>query len=318
MVSLQDVTGWPWSFAKMEGENVTGSMKMRSARFILEESQLPWGSTVIESTSGNMGTALAFCCQKMGLNCVLVVDPKLSPWHREMMLLNGARLVEVTQVDETGGWLKTRLATVQRLLEEHKDWFWVNQYSNSLNPFAFMELGNEIEEQLDYKLKKAGRILLFMAVSTGGSLTGVARILKRSFADRKPVAVYAVDAYGSVIFGGPSAKRYLNGIGSSLENPPNLDRSLVDASIIVHDEEAFAWCYELRKSGIYAGGSSGAVVAAIHKLRPQFVEGDLVIAVFPDCGDIYADTLYSTSWLKERGLVLPEVHVVWKGLPCVG
>jgi cysteine synthase A len=132
----------------MESENITGSMKIRSAKKILNSMDLKAGDTVIESTSGNMGVALAWLSLVRVLNCVLVVDPKLSPWHREHVQEFGARLVEVEEVDDTGGWLKTRLKKVNELLEVRPDWHWVDQYANPNNPWAFEDVGREIAGQL--------------------------------------------------------------------------------------------------------------------------------------------------------------------------
>jgi cysteine synthase len=104
---------------------------------------------------------------------------------------------------------------------------WTNQYANPLNPAAFVVLGNELVNQLNLDSHKGG-IQLFMAVSTGGSISGVGSYLKERYGKR--LEVIAVDAVGSVIFGDIPKTRYLNGIGSSLADPPNLDRSVIDSS----------------------------------------------------------------------------------------
>ena len=295
-------------FAKHEGVNMTGSMKIRSTRKILDLACLAPGSTIIESTSGNMGVALAYEAERRNLRCELVVDPKLSPFHRKEMNGYGVYPRVVYVEDDTGGWLKTRLAFVKELIEEHPDWYWVNQYENPWNPLAFEELGVEIVKQLEGEIKAVGHVILFMAVSTGGSLTGVARVLKE-WLPTKRVTVVAVDAKGSAIFGQKPEKRYLNGIGSSLSNPPNLDRRLISRTVIVDDASAFTKCWELKKNGISCGGSSGAVVAAIAPYGLQFDEDNLVITVFPDHGSIYEETIYSRHWLAEKGFDLRQICV---------
>jgi cysteine synthase len=296
----------PYAWVKMEGANWTGSMKIRSAEKIIFEARLAAGSTVVESTSGNMGVALAAVCWQSRLNCVLVVDPKLSPWHREAILQFGAKLVEVQEVDDTGGWLKTRLAKVHGLLAEHPDWFWANQYGNPNNALAFEEVGNEIVDQLSWLLLGAKTLWFFASVSTGGSLTGAARKLRMCLPSVR-IKVVAVDALGSVIFGGSPQKRYLNGIGSSLANPPNLDRSQVDLIHIATDEEAFTECYRLRHKNFYVGGSSGAVFSAMKRLKGEYGADDIVVGLFPDNGNIYGQTIYSQEWLRERGFNIPKI-----------
>jgi N-(2-amino-2-carboxyethyl)-L-glutamate synthase len=294
----------PNVFAKLEGENETGSMKIRSAVRIIERAGLKSGMTVVESTSGNMGTAIACVAKDRGLHAVLVVDPKLSPYHRNMILEFGGQLVEVMEVDDTGGWLKTRLAKVKSLLQEHPDWYWINQYESPWNPQAFESIGIEIVNQL-CELPIGKTLWLFASVSTGGSLTGTARVLKSMKSFRTKVV--AVDAAGSEIFGSTPCKRYLNGIGSSLSNPPNLDRSLIDFVSIATDREAFEMCHMLREEGIYAGGSSGAVLSAIYHHKFWESLDDVVVGIFPDCGEIYEQTLYSEQWLEERGF---ELHAM--------
>ncbi|KKL66040.1 hypothetical protein LCGC14_2148940, partial [marine sediment metagenome] len=148
----------------------------------------------------------------------------------------------------------------------------------------------------------------FGAVSTGGSLSGSAKALRR-LCNRhhgvfpvRNLRVVAVDVEGSAIFGRPPKVRHLNGIGSSLANPPNLQRRVLDDVVIVTDAEAFAACWSLRRDFVWVGGSSGAVYAAMCKKASEFGPNDIVIGLFPDTGAIYAHTIYSPKWLQERGL----------------
>jgi N-(2-amino-2-carboxyethyl)-L-glutamate synthase len=292
-------------FVKMEGEHETRSMKQRSAELILEDMHSKgWKPTVLESTSGNMGVALAYECRKYGQKCVLVVDPKLSPWHRSKMNFYGAEIIDVTERDNTGGWLKTRLRAIKCLLQDHKDdWFWVNQYENPLNPAAFENMSHEIAIQLKDDLSRASNVYLVMPVSTGGSISGLARGMKKRLDKTQKLHVIAVDAKGSAIFGQKPENRFLNGIGSSLSEPPNLDRSLLEDHIIVSDVEAFLSCYKLRKAGLFVGGSSGAVAVALNNVQFLLRGNDVAIGVFPDHGEIYNDTIYSDKWMMKH---LPE------------
>lgn len=290
------------TFAKLEGENFTGSMKVRPAKMIIDHMPRRVGMTVIESTSGNMGVGLAAVCNLQGIPVELVVDPKLSPYHREEMLKYGAKLIEVTEVDDTGGWLKTRLQEVRRRCCEVPKYFWTDQYGSPFNPAAYEALVDELCIRLPFRNCKT--VHLYGAVSTGGSLSGTAYYLKKRLPSKR-VRVVAVDAVGSVIFGQQPKTRYLNGMGSSLKNPPNLNRNLIDAVSIVSDEEAFDWCYWLLdRYKIWVGGSSGAVWAAYHKETAKGMfsyPDDLVVMLFPDHGRIYEKTLYDKAWLNERG-----------------
>lgn len=296
-------------YAKLEGENLTGSMKYRSALTMMSQCSFRMGShgTVIESSSGNMGAALSYICKGRGLNCVIVADPKMSPFHRQAIYDNDGIIFDVSQVDDTGGWLKTRLAVVRASLEEHPNWYWPNQYESSLNPIAFKRLGTEIVTGLlDYGAFKVSRnIWIFAAVSTGGSISGVADQLKTVGLKTK---VIAVDAEGSAIFGQVPKVRHLNGIGSSLKELPLLRRDLIDDTAFVSDEEAFSYCYKLREQGIYVGGSSGAVMAAIVRKSYLFATDDIVVGIFPDHGRIYEQTIYNQDWLNERGISIHAIH----------
>lgn len=299
LVDLSDLFGTEQTIlAKNEGLNDTGSMKIRSARRILDDAHLLPGQTVIESTSGNMGVALAAECYSRRLNCILVVDPKLSPWHEQQMELYDAKIICVDEVDETGGWLKTRLAKVKAILSQNTNYFWVNQYSNPSNPLAFEELGEELYKAAREEIEKARRVILYMAVSTGGSLTGVVRGLRKHMPEK--LRVVAVDAIGSAIFGQKPRKRFLNGIGSSLVDPPNLNKDLINWANFVSDKQAFLMCHVLSRNDIWVGGSSGAVVAAILKEQYSYRFDDLILTVFPDSADAYRDTIYSSKWMARH------------------
>ncbi len=299
-------------FAKLEGHNATGSMKIRSAHKILTEAQLAPGTKIIESTSGNMGVALATVAKALDLQSILVTDPKLSAFHRTHMEELGAHLECVTEQDETGGWLLTRLERVHSLLKNRPHWFWPNQYANPLNPLAFESIAIEVIRDLkktEITLQDDTTLWFFAAVSTGGSLSGVARALRRlchpengTYCMRQ-LKIVAVDAEGSAIFGRPACRRFLNGIGSSLRRPPNLQRSLIDDVVIVTDEEAFRACHLLRREFPWGlvGGSSGAVYAALIQRAAHFKPNDIIVALFPDSGHMYEDTIYNATWLVDQG-----------------
>lgn len=323
MTALERHPGWPFCWIKREGDQPTGSMKIRSAIAMLEAARLPEGATFVESTSGNMGAALAWYAWNHGLHAVLVTDPKISEWHIQQIARCCADRFPVTTVDETGGWLLTRLQKVQDLLKKNPTWYNPNQYTNLWNPLAFEEVGVEIWQQLRPTFRKRGirTLWYFASVSTGGSLSGSASALRRLVAHAKDMhvgelKVVAVDVEGSVIFGRPPRKRYLNGIGSSLHHPPNLWRNLIDEVAIITDDVAIKQCLALREQWgerWWMGGSTGAILQAVQQygLRGRFDSHDAVVVLSPDHGCIYEQTLYNPAWRQAAGLLkeLPNALV---------
>lgn len=310
---LRGSTGGPCRsdliYAKYEGVQPSGSMKYRSAMEMMRQCPFKRGEkgTVIESSSGNMGAALSLICKEWGWTCIIVADPKLSPFHRQAIYDNDGIIWDVSLKDDTGGYLKTRLAVVQNALAENPTWHWPNQYESRLNTMAFKRMATEIIEDLlvwdQFRVNR--RLWLFGAVSTGGSLSGCADQLKTIGLH---TSVVAVDAVGSAIFGQYPRTRHLNGIGSSLSDLPLLERDLIDYKVYVSDVDAFSFCYRLKEGGVNAGGSSGAVMWAIREMSPLFLEEDVVVGIFPDHSMIYKDTIYNKEWLAEREIEIYEVR----------
>jgi len=281
--------------AKLELLNPGGSMKDRSARHIIEtglrEGSITPGSRLIESSSGNFGVALAITARIYDLKFTCIVDPKTTRANVAILRGLGAAVEIVSERDESGGYLQTRLRRVDELLGQMPGAIWINQYANRGNWEAYYhgtgaELSAQLVDEPDY---------LFAAVSTTGSILGCARRLR----ERYPrLQVIAVDAVGSVIFGRPPGPRELPGIGAS-RVPELLAPEEIDAVVDVDDVDAAYGCRELLLSeGIFAGGSSGAVVAAIGRTLPQLPKPCRIVAVFPDRGDRYLDLVYDDEWLR--------------------
>jgi len=280
--------------AKLELLNPGGSMKDRSARHIVEaglrEGSIPPGSRLIESSSGNFGIALAIAARIHGLRFTCVVDPKTTRANVAILRGLGADVEIVTEPDHAGGFLHSRLRRVQELVAVTPDAIWVNQYANDRNWEAYYHgTGAELSEQL---VDPPG--YLFAAVSTTGSILGCSRRLRERF---PALQVIAVDAVGSVIFGAPAGPRELPGIGSS--RVPELCRpEEIDEVVHVDDVDAALGCRELLMTeGIFAGGSTGAVVAAIARTLPALSRPCRVVAIFADRGDRYLDLVYDDDWL---------------------
>ncbi|MQA62551.1 MAG: 2,3-diaminopropionate biosynthesis protein SbnA [Actinophytocola sp.] len=280
--------------AKLELMNPGGSMKDRSARYIVEsglaDGSITPGCTLVESSSGNFGIALAMASRIHGLNFTCVVDPKTTAANVAILRQLGATVEIVSEPDEAGGYLHTRIRRVRELLSHTPDAVWINQYANDRNWQAYYHgTGTELATQLIHP-----PAYLFAAVSTTGSILGCSRRLRESFPGLR---VIAVDAVGSVIFGGAPGPREIPGIGSS-RVPELCSPSEIDEVIHVDDVDAAQGCRDLLAAeGIFAGGSSGAVVAAVRRALPRLAPGARVLAIFPDRGDRYLDLVYDDGWL---------------------
>lgn len=283
--------------AKLELMNPGGSMKDRPARYIVEQGladgTIPRSAHLIESSSGNFGIALAIAARLHGLRFTCVVDPKTTTANLRLLRSLGASVEIVSTADEAGGYLRTRIRRVRELLDVVPDSLWINQYANERNWLAhYHGAGAEMAEQLvrppDY---------FFAAVSTSGSILGCSRKLKERF---PMVRVIAVDAVGSIIFGTPPGPREIPGIGSS-RIPELLQRDEIDEVVHVNDLEAAMACRELLSTeGIFAGGSTGSVVAAMAKRLPHLPRPCRAVALFPDRGDRYMDLVYDDAWLDRQ------------------
>ncbi|WP_245975716.1 2,3-diaminopropionate biosynthesis protein SbnA [Amycolatopsis palatopharyngis] len=285
--------------AKLELMNPGGSMKDRSARYIVEsglhDGTITPGSRLIESSSGNFGIALAMAARVHGLEFTCVVDPKTTSANLAILRSLGAAVEVVDEVDTAGGYLGTRIRRVRELLTERPGTIWINQYANDRNWEAYYHgTGAELVTQLT---QPPG--YLFAAVSTTGSVLGCSRRLRERFPGLR---VVAVDAVGSVIFGGPPGRREIPGIGSS-RVPELCCPAEVDEVVHVDDVDAALGCRELLSTeGIFAGGSSGSVVAAISRCLPRLPKPCRIVAIFPDRGDRYLDLVYDDDWLEQARL----------------
>lgn len=297
----------PSIIAKLELLNPGGSVKDRVARFIISQSLkaglIKPDTHLVESSSGNLGMALAMVARFYDLSFTCVVDPKITPSNLRLLQLLGARIEMVSEPDDQGGYLKTRIQRVHELLQRLPNSYWINQYANDLNWQAhFNDTGQEIVEALDTPID-----CLVIAVSTSGTILGVARRLREAY---PRLRVIAVDAVGSVIFGGAPGPREIPGIGAS-RIPELLRHDEVDDVIFVSDREAVEGCRELvQQEGILAGGSSGSVIAALKKLAPTLPSHSRILTILPDRGERYLDSLYNEEWAARLPAVSLYSHHV--------
>lgn len=281
-------------FVKMESRNPSGSAKDRSAYWIIREAvrrgDITRGTTVVESSSGNFALALAMLCRSLGVPFVPVIDPNVNAPTERVLRESCARVEKVDQPDVAGGYLLSRLMRVSELLDRIDDSYWPDQYSNPDGARGHYELtGGELVgslERVDY---------LFVGVGTGATIAGLSRRVKDANPD---AAVIAVDVEGSVIFGAPPRRRHIPGIGSSIR-PPLLDEALIDDVVVVSERDEVAGCHALLADhGVFAGGSTGCVYAAVGRYFESYRGPPPVVAFLcSDRGDPYRDTIYDPSWV---------------------
>lgn len=229
-------------------------------------------------------------CRIKGLRFTAVVDPKISPTNLKILRCYGAGIERVTRKDSQGGYLETRIERVRQMLASEPGAVWINQYGNPRNwESHFHGEGDEIARALDRPAD-----MLVLGVSTSGTVLGIARRLRREWPGLR---VVAVDAVGSVLFGAKPGPRELPGIGAS-RVPELLCRDDIDDVIHVDDYDAAMGCRRLlEREGIFAGGSSGAVVVAIDRLLARATRPLRIVTLLPDRGERYLDSVYDDEWL---------------------
>ncbi|MEO6027331.1 MAG: 2,3-diaminopropionate biosynthesis protein SbnA, partial [Candidatus Binatia bacterium] len=266
-------------YAKLEASNPGGSIKDRAALGLLEAA---WSSgalgpetVVVESSSGNMGIGLAQACAYLGRRFICVVDARTTAQNIAIMRAYGAEIEVVEAPDPvSGGYLRARIARVRAIVAALPSAFWPDQYGNVNNARAHRKTMSEIVEALD------GRVdYLFCPTSTCGTIRGCADYVREH---GLATEIIAVDALGSVIFddqtrsgalrGAPSP-RLIPGHGAAIR--PALYRDdLARECVRVSDLECIIGCRRLvAREGILAGGSSGAAVMAVERLRARLGAG---------------------------------------------
>ncbi len=285
-------------FAKLEMFNPSGSIKDRPAfnmlKKALERGEIGPDTTVIESSSGNLGIGLAQVCTFLGLRFICVVDSRTTKRNIEILKVYGAKVEIVTQPESgTSDYLHARINRVKSLLASTPNSFWCNQYANLDNANAHHQTMHEIVtalngQQVDY---------LFCTTSSCGTLRGCSEYVRSNHLHTK---IIAVDAKGSVIFGDKQGTRLIPGHGAA-RVPELFQPKLEDAYIHVSDLDCVIGCRRLlRREAILAGGSSGAAIMAIEKKASEIPANATCVAILCDRGERYIDTIYSDSWVKEH------------------
>lgn len=287
--------------AKAEFMNPGGSVKDRIAKYIIEDAEarglLGPGGTIVENTSGNTGVGLAMVAAVKGYRAVFTMPDKMSREKAALLRVFGAEVV-ITPTDVPPDSPESYYSVARRIARETPGAFYVDQYFNPRNIDAhYYGTGPEIWDQC------GGRVdWLVAGVGTGGTLSGVAMYLKEKNPALKAVAV---DPVGSVFYGYfktgrlPEPRIYqVEGIGEDML-VGNLDFDLVDDIIQVDDATAFDYARRLcREEGLFAGGSSGAAVAASAQVAAAAGPGKVVVTILPDSGARYLSKFYDDEWLK--------------------
>jgi cysteine synthase A len=280
-----------------------GAMKDRVALKIVEDAeargQLAPGATIVESSSGTLAEGLARVGAVKGYKVIIVTDPRIDALTKAKLLALGAAVDVVDAYHPTGGWQLSRLARLAQVLADNPGAYWASQYDNPSNALAYEErMAGELIGDLG-----GGIAALVGSVGSGGSLCGTARALKREIPGLR---VVAVDAVGSALFHQPVAKRLQSGHGNNVV-PGNIDYAVIDEVHWLSDGEAFAGCRQLaRREAVVAGGSSGAVYVVASWIARTLKPGEHVVAILPDRGDRYAETIFSDAYLAEHGLLGQE------------
>ena len=286
---------------KIEGLNPAGSIKMKTAVGLVDSLEssgpLAAGSRLIESSSGNLGIALAMVCAQKGYRLTIVTDPNVSRQAESIMLALGADVVKVTGRDSNGGYLGTRIDYIRAQTERDPSLVWLNQYANRANVVAHLE---RTAAHLHREVGSPDALVL--AVGTSGTLMGCLEY----FAQRSPATrIVAADAEGSVTFGGPPARRRIPGVGASRVPEIFRDTGMFD-KVTVPEAEAVRMCRRVaREFGLLVGGSTGTALVAAERTSWSLPKTGRMVVISADLGDKYVDTVYSDSWVAEQ---LPEAQ----------
>jgi cysteine synthase A len=270
-------------WVKLEGMNPGGSIKDRPALSMIVDAEarglLRPGGTIVEPTSGNTGIGLAQVAAARGYRLILCLPSTMSMERKRTLRAYGAELV-LTDPERR---MLEAIEVAERIRDE-RGAFMPNQFDNPANPRAHYETtGPELWDAMD------GRIDAFVYGSgTGGTLTGVGRLLKERLDD---VLVAAVEpARSAVLSGEPRGPHRFQGMGPGFV-PPNLDRSVLDRVIKAWEEEAFPTARRLAaEEGLFVGMSSGAIVRAALDVARELGPGHRVACIAPDSGARYLTT----------------------------
>lgn len=292
--------------AKCEFMNPGGSVKDRiGIRMLLDaerEGRIQPGDTLIEPTSGNTGIGIAMAAAVRGYRVIITLPEKMSQEKQVVLEALGAEIIR-TPTEAAWDSPESHIGVARRLKEVIPNSHILDQYSNPSNPIAHEEgTGREIVEQC------GGRIdAIVMTAGTGGTITGVARAIKREVPGCQ---VIGVDPEGSILAGPGEIKSYkVEGIGYDFI-PDVLDRRLVDRWIKSNDRDSFLVARQLiRQEGLLVGGSSGSAAWAAMQVCRELGPGKRVVVVLPDSIRNYLTKFVDDRWMRQQGFVKGDWEV---------
>jgi len=270
---------------KLESFNPLSSVKDRIGFSMINAAitagELKPGMTIVEPTSGNTGIGLAFVAAAKGFKAILVMPDSMSLERRKLLVALGAELV----LTPGGGGMKGAIDHAAEMVEKDETLFMPQQFKNPANPeIHYLTTGKEIFEDT------GGNVDAFVAgIGTGGTITGVGKLLKEK---RDDIKVIAVEPEGSpVLSGGQAGSHKIQGIGAGFV-PDVLNTDIYDEVIKVKNEDAFNTARSLaQKEGILVGISSGAnVFAAMSLLKRDEYKNKTIVTIAPDTGERYLST----------------------------
>lgn len=281
--------------AKLESFNPLGSVKDRIGVSMIvdaeEKGLINEDTVIVEPTSGNTGIALAFVCAARGYRLILTMPDTMSLERRQLLSVFGAELVLTPGIEGMTGAVRR----AEQLVAENTNYFMPQQFNNPANPEIHRlttaeEIWRDTEGEVD---------ILVSGVGTGGTITGVAEVMKKRKPEFKAIAVEPIDS--SVLSGGKPGSHKIQGIGAGFM-PQIFRLDLVDEIIRVTNEDAGIMARRLAKEeGILAGISSGAATwAALEVAKRTQNQGKVIVVILPDTGERYLSTwlfqeLYQTT-----------------------
>ena len=271
--------------AKLESFNPCSSVKDRIAVSMIKDAEdqglINKGTVIVEPTSGNTGIALAFVCASRGYHLILTMPETMSVERRHILSFLGAELVLTSGTEGMSGAIRK----AEQLVAENKNYFMPQQFKNPANPEIHRQTtAEEIWKDTDGKID-----ILVAGVGTGGTIRGVAEVIKERKPGFKVIAVEPADS--PVLSGGKPGPHKIQGIGAGFI-PDVMRLELVDEIIKVTNDDAGATARRLAKEeGILAGISSGAAAwAALEVAKRPENKGKLIVVILPDTGERYIST----------------------------
>jgi len=285
---------------KCEFMNPGGSVKDRiGIRMLLDaerEGRIKPGDTLIEPTSGNTGIGIAMAGAVRGYRVIITLPEKMSQEKQVVLEALGAEIIR-TPTEAPWDSPESHIGVARRLREVIPNSHILDQYSNPSNPAAHEQgTGREIIDQCGGKLDA-----VVMTAGTGGTISGIARLIKREVPGCK---IIGVDPEGSILAGPAEIKSYkVEGIGYDFI-PDVLDRSLVDQWVKSNDRDSFLVARQLiRQEGLLVGGSSGAAVWAALQVCRELGAGKRVVVILPDSIRNYMTKFVDDRWMRQQGFV---------------